>query len=210
MGIALKAMPFTDRELELFYSNYTLVKSVIRKYKLNSMDEYDDLFQEGCLGLLKAINKYNDEKNVKFKTFAYTCIDNEIKMYLRKRKRFFKEVIAMFEEDHEVASDNTPNKGYNLHNIVSNEDNSYNPEAVMDDKEEKEILKNILASLPDSDKDILFSFYGLGGKAKIKQSDLAKKYNVSQSRISKRIKTIIEFIQQEMEGPSSSSNNIAL
>jgi RNA polymerase sporulation-specific sigma factor len=193
---ALAIMALNRQELEIFNDNLKLVQGVIKKYHFLSRDEYDDLFQEGCLGLLKAIHKYQEGKNTKFSTFAYACIDNEIKMYLRKRKRFLKDVVIMLEEGFEIETDGSANKMFNGYCLVSN--NEYNPEECFNDKEELEAVKRSLENLTDQERDLVFSFFGLAGKKKEKQCELAIKYQVSQGRISRKIKTILDQMQKEL------------
>lgn len=185
-------MALSNRDIELFNANNKIVDSVVKKYNLASRDEYDDLYQEGCMGLLKAINKFQDNRNAKFSTFAYICIDNEIKMYLRRRKRFFRDVVLHLEEEFETST--TDN--FNSYDIMCSDE--YNPEELYCNKEELELIKNTLISLNDFDKDMLFSYYGIGGKEKVNQSELARKYKVSQGLICRRIKSIIGNMQKKM------------
>ncbi|MBO8168686.1 MAG: sigma-70 family RNA polymerase sigma factor [Thermoanaerobacteraceae bacterium] len=198
-------MALTEKERELFYNNYDLVRKVIKKYRLNSADEYDDLFQEGCFGLLKAICKYKNDRNTKFSTFAYKCIDNEIRMYLRRRKRFFRDVCMRLEDEFEVDSNGSHNKSISVCDRVSGDD--YNPEELFSSKEEKECLRKILAGLSEMEKDILFSFYGIGGREKLKQVEIAEKYNITQGRISIKIKKIITQLQNELDSANGSTSH---
>ncbi len=194
-GNALCAMALTEKDLELFHCNYKLVENVIRKYNLTSKDEYDDLFQEGCLGLLKAINKYKGDRNTKFTTFAYTCIDNEVRMYLRKRKKFFRDIICILEEGLDAEGDTRNEITSSIQETAC--DCYYNPEEFLGNKEELEAVTRILRGLTPKERDIIFSFYGICGVPRAKQSDIAKKYNVSQGKISKTIKNIIETMKKE-------------
>jgi len=189
-------MVFSEIEHEVFNCNYKLVEKVIKKYRLSSQDEYDDLFQEGCFGLLKAICKYKGEKNTKFTTFAFTCIDNEIRMYLRRRKRFFRDVCGTLEE---AADNDIGEYSYRYstaYQLYASDD--FNPELSLDEKEEKRCLKKVLAALPENEKDLLFSFFGIGGRAKMKQAEIAEKYNISQGRVSMKIKRILSHLQEEL------------
>ena len=67
---------------ELINQNYPLVKSVIRRYKNKGVD-YDDLFQLGCVGFVKAINNFDEKFNVRFSTYAVPMIAGEVKRFLR-------------------------------------------------------------------------------------------------------------------------------
>jgi RNA polymerase sporulation-specific sigma factor len=194
-ALALETMDISVQEMKIFNDNFKLVKTVIKKYQFISRDEYDDLFQEGCLGLLKAICKYKEDKNTKFTTFAYTCIDNEIKMYLRKRKKFFKDVVMLLEEDFQIETDGTANRMFNGYRLVSSTEN--NPEECFIDKEEVQSVRQLLSKLTDQKRELIFSFFGLGGKKREKQSELARKFQVSQGRISKKIKTILGQMQKQ-------------
>jgi RNA polymerase sigma factor (sigma-70 family) len=76
----------TDVQINLVEANMRLVPAIIRKYFYFSETDMDDAIQIGCIGLCKAAEKYNQDSGFKFSTFAASCIVNEIKYELRKKK----------------------------------------------------------------------------------------------------------------------------
>lgn len=76
----------TDVQINLVEANMRLVPAIIRKYFYFSETDMDDAIQIGCIGLCKAAEKYNQDSGFKFSTFAASCIVNEIKKELRKKK----------------------------------------------------------------------------------------------------------------------------
>ena len=77
-----------NNNTDLITNNLKLIHYVISKINYKNNNEYEDLFQSGCIGLINASNTYNNKLNIKFSTYAYTCIKNEILKYIKKLPKY--------------------------------------------------------------------------------------------------------------------------
>ena len=180
-----------DAKNKLIEHNLRLVVYLSKKYE-NTKIDLEDLVSIGTIGLIKGINTYKVDKNIKLATYASRCIDNEILMYLRKNKKRNADVSL---ED-SLSYDAEGNE-LRLEDILGTEPDIVTKE--LEDNDLKEILLKEIDKLPKRDKDIMKLRYGLFGEREITQKELAKKLNISQSYISRIEKKVIKKIKETIK-----------
>jgi RNA polymerase sporulation-specific sigma factor len=171
----------------LIEHNLRLVVFLSKKYENTNID-LEDLVSIGTIGLIKAINTYKMDKNIKLATYASRCIDNEILMYLRKNKRRRGEV--SFEES---LSFDVDGNELHLEDVLGTE-----PDVVTKDLEtevERQMLLKEIEKLDERDKKIMILRYGLDGKEEMTQKDVAELLGISQSYISRIEKKVIRRLK---------------
>ena len=175
----------------LIEHNLRLVVFLAKKYD-NTGTDLEDLVSIGTIGLIKAVNTYKLDKNIKLATYASRCIDNEILMFLRKNKKRQGEV--SFED-----SINLDSEGNELHieDVFGTEDDIVHK--AIEGNEDKIILEDEVKKLNDRDKEIIELRYGLFGKKELTQKELADKLNISQSYISRIEKKVIKRLKNIMK-----------
>lgn len=169
---------------KLIEHNLRLVVFLAKKYE-NTMVDLEDLVSIGTIGLIKGVNTYKLDKNIKLATYASRCIDNEILMYLRKTKRRRSEV--SFEDS--LSFDAEGNE-LHLEDVLGTE-----PDIVtkgLEDETNKRLLKEEINKLNDRDKEIIEYRYGLNGKDELTQKEVADLLGISQSYISRIEKKVIK------------------
>lgn len=170
--------------------NLRLVVYIARKFD-NTGADADDLVSVGTIGLIKAVNSFNPEKNIKLATYASRCIENEILMYLRRLVR----VRA------EVSFDEPLNTDWEGNELLLSDILGTDSDTVYKDIEtgvEKELLRGALEKLPERDRRIMNMRFGLDGGEEMTQKDVADILGISQSYISRLEKKIIARLKSEM------------
>lgn len=183
----------TDEEWakqQLIEHNLRLVVYIAKKFESSEVD-LEDLISIGSVGLIKAINSFKPDKNIKVATYASRCIENEILMYLRKISKY-KNQISL---DEPLNIDSEGNE-LNLTDLVPCEINC--PQADMDNRVEKQLLWKILNKLNPREKEIMVLRYGLDGRDEKTQKEVAVDLGISQSYISRLEKKILNRIKKEM------------
>ena len=172
---------------KLIEHNLRLVVFLAKKYENTGVD-LEDLVSIGTIGLIKGVNTYKLDKNIKLATYASRCIDNEILMFLRKNKRRRGEV--SFEDS--LSYDSEGNE-LHLEDILGTaEDIVTRP---LEEEVEKKILYQELTKLNDRDKEIMTLRYGLFGKKEMTQKEVASSLGISQSYISRIEKKVISKLK---------------
>ena len=172
---------------KLIEHNLRLVVFLAKKYENTNVD-LEDLVSIGTIGLIKAINTYSMDKNIKLATYASRCIDNEILMYLRKNKRIKSEV--SFDESLSFDAD-----GNELHlEDILGTDADVVTRNIEDDNDKKLILEEI-SKLNNRDKEIMMMRYGLLGYEEKTQKEVAELLGISQSYISRIEKRVIKKLK---------------
>lgn len=174
----------------LIEHNLRLVVYIARRFESTGIN-LEDLISIGTIGLIKAINTFRPEKNIKLATYASRCIENEILMYIRK--------IASHKSD--VSLDepiNTDWDGNELHlgDVLGTE-----PDAVsrpLEDDVDLRLLREALDQLPDKEQTIVKLRYGIGGGQEKTQKEVANILGISQSYISRLEKRIILRLRREI------------
>ena len=175
---------------ELIQHNLRLVVYIARKFDNTCVDN-DDLVSIGTIGLIKAINSFKTDKNIKLATYASRCIENEIWMYLRRSARL----------KSEVSFDEPLNTDFEGNELLLSDVLGTSADTVYGDIEanaEKEQLREALKKLTDRERKIMSLRFGLGGGEEMTQKDVADLLGISQSYISRLEKKIIGRLRREI------------
>ena len=175
---------------ELIQHNLRLVVYIARKFDNTGVDN-DDLISIGTIGLIKAINSFRTDKNIKLATYASRCIENEILKYLRRTARL----------KSEVSFDEPLNTDFEGNELLLSDVLGTSAESVYGDIEanaEKEQLKEALKKLSERERKIMCLRFGLGGGEEMTQKDVADLLGISQSYISRLEKKIILRLKKEI------------
>ena len=175
---------------KLIEHNLRLVVYISRKFENTGVDS-DDLISIGTIGLIKAINSFRTDKNIKLATYASRCIENEILMHLRRTVKIKNE--NSFDEP--LNTDFKGNKLLLSDILGTDSDTVYGG---IESGVEKELLAEALKKLPDRERKIMFMRFGLGGGEEMTQKDVADKLGISQSYISRLEKKIIDRLKKEI------------
>jgi RNA polymerase sporulation-specific sigma factor len=175
----------------LIEHNLRLVVFLAKKYE-NTGYDLDDLVSIGSIGLIKGINTYKPDKNIKLATYASRCIANEILMFLRKNKKRKTEI--SFED-----ALNYDNEGNELHleDILGTEDDLVSKE--YEDKVDRILLQREINKLKARDKQIMVMRYGLNNTKEYTQKEVAELLGISQSYISRIEKKVIRNLKNVMK-----------
>ena len=176
---------------KLIEHNLRLVVFLAKKYESAGYD-LEDLVSIGTIGLIKGIETYKPDKNIKLATYASRCIANEILMYLRKNKKRRAEVSL---ED--ALNYDAEGNELHLEDILGTEADLVTKQ--LEDDDLKHTLLKEIEKLPKRDKEIMKLRYGLFGQKEITQKELAKKLNISQSYISRIEKKVIKKIKDTIK-----------
>lgn len=169
---------------KLIEHNLRLVVFLAKKYENTNID-LEDLVSIGTIGLIKGVNTYKLDKNIKLATYASRCIDNEILMYLRKIKRKKSEI--SFEDSLSFDSDGNE---LHLEDVLGTD-----PDLItknLDNELDKKMLYQEISKLNKRDKEIMCLRYGLCGNKELTQKEVALKLGISQSYISRIEKKVIK------------------
>ena len=171
----------------LIEHNLRLVVFLAKKYE-NTSTDLEDLVSIGTIGLIKAVNTYRLDKNIKLATYASRCIDNEILMYLRKTKR--KRTEVSFEDSLSYDADGNE---LHLEDVLGTDADIVTKG--LDDELDKSMMLEEIEKLNDRDKEIIELRYGLNGKKEMTQKDVATLLGISQSYISRIEKKVIKRLK---------------
>lgn len=176
---------------KLIEHNLRLVVYIAKKFD-NTGVGVEDLISIGTIGLIKAINTFNPDKNIKLATYASRCIENEILMYLRRTSKMKMEV--SFDEPLNVDWDGNE---LLLSDILGTEEDIIYKD--METEMEKKLLKAAIARLSSRERNIIELRYGLtaGGK-EYTQKEVADQMGISQSYISRLEKKIMRHLKKEI------------
>ena len=175
---------------ELIKHNLRLVVYIARKFDNTGVDG-DDLVSIGTIGLIKAINSFRADKNIKLATYASRCIENEILMYLRRTARI----------KSEISFDEPLNTDFEGNELLLSDVLGTSAESVyggVEDRAEKELLKDALKKLSERERKIMFLRFGLSGGEEMTQKDVADRMGISQSYISRLEKKIIRKLRRKL------------
>ncbi len=175
---------------DLIQHNLRLVVYIARKFDNTGVDN-DDLISIGTIGLIKAINSFKTDKNIKLATYASRCIENEILMYLRRTARLKSEISF----DEPLNTDFEGNELLLCDVLGTSADTVYGG---IETKAEREQLREALKKLTDRERKIMCLRFGLGGGEEMTQKDVADLLGISQSYISRLEKKIILRLKKEI------------
>jgi len=178
-----------ERE-RLVEHNLRLVVYIARRFE-NTGINIEDLISIGTIGLIKAINTFRNDKNIKLATYASRCIENEILMYIRKISG--RRIEISIDEPLNVDWDGNE---LLLSDVLGNEEDSVSYE--LEQQEERILIRKAVAALEPREREIIELRFGLGGKKELTQKEVAEKLGISQSYISRLEKKIIEKLRLEI------------
>lgn len=175
---------------KLIEHNLRLVVFIARRFE-NTGINLEDLISIGTIGLIKAVNTYRREKNIKLATYASRCIENEILMHVRK----------ISNQKAEVSLDEPINMDYDGNELLladilgTDEDMILRP---LEDEVDLCILRQAVRELPDREREIIQMRFGLGGCKELTQKEVAVYMGISQSYISRIEKRIMLRLRREL------------
>ncbi|HIS03049.1 MAG TPA: RNA polymerase sporulation sigma factor SigE [Candidatus Pullichristensenella avicola] len=175
----------------LIERNLRLVVYIARKFE-NTGIGIEDLISIGAIGLIKAVNSFDPDKNIKLATYASRCIENEILMVLRRTSRL----------KLEVSFDEPLNTDWDGNELLLSDILGTEPDLVsraLDQDVEKQMLAQAVRTLNERERRIVHMRYGLGGGREHTQKEVADMLGISQSYISRLEKRIIGKLRTEME-----------
>ena len=172
---------------KLIEHNLRLVVFLAKRYE-NTKVDLEDLVSIGSIGLIKGINTFSKDKNIRLATYCSRCIDNEILMFLRKTKKSKTDI--SFEESLSFDADGNE---LHLEDILGTEKDIVTKP--LDEELDKQLLRNELEKLDSRDKEIMCLRYGLYGYSEMTQKDVADKLKISQSYISRIEKKVINKLK---------------
>ena len=174
----------------LIEHNLRLVVYIAKKFE-NSAAQTEDLVSVGTIGLIKAINTFRPDKNIKLATYASRCIENEILMYLRKLSGR-KEVSL----DEPLSVDWDGNELL-LSDVLSNDDDLVYSD--IEEDEDRKTLRAAISKLSKRERMIIELRFGLLDGEERTQKDVADMLGISQSYISRLVKRILQRLKEEIK-----------
>ena len=175
---------------KLIEHNLRLVVFIARRFE-NTGVNLEDLISIGTIGLIKGVNTYRRDKNIKLATYSSRCIENEILMHIRK----------ISNQKAEVSLDEPINMDYDGNELLladilgTDEDMILRP---MEDEVDLCILRQAVENLPGREREIIYMRFGLGGRKELTQKEVAVKMGISQSYISRLEKRIMLRLRKEL------------
>ena len=174
----------------LIEHNLRLVVYIAKRYETNPIF-MEALISIGSIGLIKAVNTFRRDKNIKLVTYASRCIENEILMYLRRNSK----------TKLEVSIDEPLNVDWDGNELTLRDVLGSEPDEISNDIEyndEKELLLKIILALPEKERDLMKKRFGILGEKEHTQKELADLMGISQSYISRLEKRIILKIKNQI------------
>ena len=175
----------------LIEHNMRLVAHIVKKYYVNSPDR-DDLISIGTIGLIKAIDTFEPASGTRFATYAGKCMQNEILMYFRRKRRICCE--TSIEDAVDVDKDGN---SMSLMDIIAEDDNMVDRIDTM--IKSRQLYGFVENSLDDREREIILYRYGLYGKKPLTQREVAEKLDISRSYVSRIEKKALEKLKNEYE-----------
>lgn len=174
----------------LIERNLRLVVFISRRFE-NTGINIEDLISIGTIGLIKGVNTYRGDRNIKLATYASRCIENEILMYIRK----------ISNQKNEVSLDEPINMDYDGNELLlsdilgTDEDMILRP---MEDDVDLYLLRQAVSQLPQREREIVEMRFGLNGRKELTQKEVAEIMEISQSYISRLEKRIMLKLRKEI------------
>ncbi len=179
----------TRARARLIEHNLRLVAHIIKKY-YSSFKDQEDLISIGTIGLIKAVSTFNAKKGTRFATYASRCIENEVLMHFRNKKKSAQDVYI----SDPIDTDQDGNS-LTLQDIMAEEDNIVD---CIDLRIKSEQLhKFIQSALDDRERQIILLRYGLEGGSPLTQREVAKRLGISRSYISRIEKKAILALREQ-------------
>lgn len=176
---------------KLITHNLRLVVYIAKKYDAPGSN-LEDLISIGSIGLIKAVNTFCPERNIKLATYASRCIENEILMYLRKYANL----------KNELSIDEPLNVDWDGNELLLSDVLGTDSDEISNDietEDEKRLLRVLVNNLNEREREIMIMRFGLMGGEELTQKDVADRLGISQSYISRLEKRIIAKLKEEIE-----------
>ncbi len=180
-----------DARNKLVEHNLRLVAHIVKKYYAPDCDP-DDMISIGTVGLIKAVSTFKATKGIRLATYASRCIENELLMYFRSKKKTAQDVFI----SDPIDTDKDGN-ALTLMDIIADENDI---SEALDKKMKLEKLKvYIHAILDERELDIIEMRYGIGGKDELTQREIAKKLGISRSYVSRIETAALKKLKRKFE-----------
>ena len=190
---SLYMQKYTEGDLEakhvLIERNLRLVAHIVKKYQTLEEDN-EDLLSVGTIGLIKAVVTFNPDKSVRLGTYAARCIENEILMHFRARKKSSRE-ISLYEP---IGTDREGNEIQLFDIIETDEDDAHRKAELKDDI--KMLYQKVESELSSRERLVLKMRYGLYNEEEYTQREIAKQLGISRSYVSRIEKSAIEKLRE--------------
>ena len=175
----------------LIEHNLRLVVYIARRFE-NAGTGLEDLISIGTIGLIKAVDTYDTDKNIKLATYASRCVENEILMHLRKLAAQRTEVSY----DEPLNTDADGNELLLSDVLGTDADEVGRP---LEDDADAQALRRAVARLGERDRSIITLRFGLAGRREYTQKEVADRLGISQSYISRLEKRILQRLRRDMQ-----------
>ena len=172
----------------LIERNLRLVAHIMKKYYASESDQ-EDLISIGTIGLIKAVGSYRLDKNIKFATYASRCIENEILMYFRSRRKNSQDVSLS-----ELIETGTDGAALELQDVVAGEEDLLEDLAARENA--RQLRTAVETVLTDQEKEVVCMRYGLFGRQSQKQREVADRLGISRSYVSRIEKRALERLRE--------------
>ena len=180
----------------LIEHNLRLVAHIMKKYYASESDQ-EDLISIGTIGLIKAVNSYKPEKNIKLATYASRCIENEILMHFRAGRKRAQDVSLS-----ELIETGTDGAALELQDVVAGDEDLL--ESLSARENARQLRAAVNRCLTDQEKEVVCMRYGLFGQEARKQREVAALLGISRSYVSRIEKRALERLRAELEEPVNS------
>lgn len=184
----------TEARNILIEKNLRLVAHIAKKYSQNTSADTEDLISVGTIGLIKAIDSFDDSKKIRLATYASRCIQNEILMLMRSNKHRPSEISLQ----DPIGTDSEGNT-ISLLNIIESDDSDITDQVHQKTRAQK-LYSAIDLCLTDREKEILKRRFGLGGCDEETQREIAKQLNISRSYVSRIEKKATDKLRKYLSG----------
>ena len=171
--------------------NLRLVAHIMKKYYAAESDQ-EDLISIGTIGLIKAVNSYRLDKNIKFATYASRCIENEILMHFRAGRKRAQDVSLS-----DLIETGNDGAALEVLDVVAGEEDLLE---TFQARENARLLRAAVGRvLTDQERDVVSMLYGLFGRTPSRQREVAEKLGISRSYVSRIEKRALEKLRSAME-----------
>jgi len=179
-----------DARNKLVEHNLRLVAHIVKKYYTQA-DNQDDLISIGTIGLIKAVNTFRPDRNIRLATYAARCIENEILMFFRSQRKLQGEVSL-----NDAIESDTDGDSLYLLDVVGEEDTMLSD---LQTRENGALVRQLVdRCLTEREADIVRRRYGLGGRTPQTQRQVAAVYGISRSYVSRIEKKALEKLEREL------------
>ena len=181
----------TEARNTLIERNLRLVAHIMKKYYASESDQ-EDLISIGTIGLIKAVNSYRLDKNIKFATYASRCIENEILMHFRAGRKRAQDVSLS-----DLIETGAEGAALEILDAVAGEEDLLE---TFQAREDARLLRAAVDRvLTDQEREVDLMRYGLFGRIPTRQRQVAEKLGISRSYVSRIEKRALEKLRLELE-----------